>query len=83
MLRAFITGGGCSGFQYGFTFEEDKRDDDTAVMRSLADDDSDDGEGSAGGNGGIVSKTDLNISEICLLIDPKFAVFAWCNYRLS
>jgi len=24
-------GGGCSGFQYGFTFDEDQQDDDTAV----------------------------------------------------
>ena len=30
-LRVFITGGGCSGFQYGFTFDEEQLDDDTAV----------------------------------------------------
>lgn len=30
-LRAFVTGGGCSGFQYGFTFEEAPNEDD-AVM---------------------------------------------------
>lgn len=29
-LRVFITGGGCSGFQYGFTFDE-KRDDDNVI----------------------------------------------------
>jgi iron-sulfur cluster insertion protein len=28
-LRVFVTGGGCSGFQYGFTFEETINDDDT------------------------------------------------------
>jgi len=28
MLRVFVQGGGCSGFQYGFTFEEDKNEDD-------------------------------------------------------
>ena len=33
MLRVFITGGGCSGFQYGFTFDEDMEDDDTVVER--------------------------------------------------
>lgn len=27
-LRVFITGGGCSGFQYGFTFDEEVNDDD-------------------------------------------------------
>lgn len=32
-LRVFVTGGGCSGFQYGFTFDEDVADDDTVVQR--------------------------------------------------
>ena len=29
-LRVYISGGGCSGFQYGFTFDEDCNDDDIA-----------------------------------------------------
>jgi len=33
-LRVFITGGGCAGFQYGFTFEEDVSDGDTQVEKS-------------------------------------------------
>ena len=33
MLRVFITGGGCSGFQYGFTFDEELNDDDTVVEK--------------------------------------------------
>lgn len=28
MIRMFVSGGGCSGFQYGFTFEEEKSEDD-------------------------------------------------------
>ena len=32
-LRVFITGGGCSGFQYGFTFEEAINEDDTQVVK--------------------------------------------------
>ena len=32
-LRVFITGGGCSGFQYGFTFDELVADDDTSIER--------------------------------------------------
>ncbi|MEZ5563641.1 MAG: iron-sulfur cluster insertion protein ErpA [Gammaproteobacteria bacterium] len=30
-LRVFISGGGCSGFQYGFTFDENLEDGDTQV----------------------------------------------------
>ena len=30
-LRVFIEGGGCSGFQYGFTFDEELQDGDTEV----------------------------------------------------
>ncbi|OGV72989.1 MAG: iron-sulfur cluster insertion protein ErpA [Methylophilales bacterium RIFCSPHIGHO2_02_FULL_57_10] len=32
-LRVFVSGGGCSGFQYGFTFDETTNDDDTIVER--------------------------------------------------
>jgi iron-sulfur cluster insertion protein len=32
-LRVFITGGGCSGFQYGFSFDEAEEDDDTRIER--------------------------------------------------
>ena len=31
MLRVYIQGGGCSGFQYGFTFDEDVAEGDTEV----------------------------------------------------
>lgn len=31
MLRIFVQGGGCSGFQYGFTFDEQMQDGDTVV----------------------------------------------------
>ncbi|MEZ5545978.1 MAG: iron-sulfur cluster insertion protein ErpA [Lysobacteraceae bacterium] len=33
MLRVYITGGGCSGFQYGFEFDENREADDIAVER--------------------------------------------------
>ena len=55
MLRVFITGGGCSGFQYGFTFEDNQNDDDTVVEKEVDEDDDD------GGEGGTTVK---------LLIDP-------------
>ena len=33
-LRVFVQGGGCSGFQYGFTFDETVNDDDTTIEKS-------------------------------------------------
>ena len=33
-LRVFVTGGGCSGFQYGFTFEEVQNDDDSVMEKN-------------------------------------------------
>jgi len=32
-LRVFISGGGCSGFQYGFTFDEEIQDGDTEIAK--------------------------------------------------
>ena len=33
-LRVFVTGGGCSGFQYGFTFDEEVNEDDTKMVKN-------------------------------------------------
>ena len=33
-LRVFVTGGGCSGFQYGFTFDEEQAEDDTVMQKN-------------------------------------------------
>jgi iron-sulfur cluster insertion protein len=37
-LRVFITGGGCSGFQYGFTFDESVNVDDIVIEKMVAKD---------------------------------------------
>jgi iron-sulfur cluster insertion protein len=36
-LRVYITGGGCSGFQYGFTFDEQIQEDDTVITQTCSD----------------------------------------------
>ncbi|MFA9216099.1 MAG: iron-sulfur cluster insertion protein ErpA [Sphingomonadaceae bacterium] len=33
-LRVFVQGGGCSGFQYGFTFDEIVNEDDTTMVKN-------------------------------------------------
>jgi iron-sulfur cluster insertion protein len=33
-LRVFVQGGGCSGFQYGFTFDEVVNEDDTSMQKN-------------------------------------------------
>tara|TARA_Y100001970_G_scaffold110068_1_gene137458 strand:- start:3932 stop:4276 length:345 start_codon:yes stop_codon:yes gene_type:complete len=35
-LRVFVTGGGCSGFQYGFSFDHDIDEEDTCISESGA-----------------------------------------------
>jgi len=36
-VRAFVQGGGCSGFNYGFTIEEDKEEDDFVIDQLIID----------------------------------------------
>lgn len=60
-LRVFISGGGCSGFQYGFSFDEQIRDDDMVVEKSVAAEEEDEDVGGDEGGSSTVIK---------LLIDP-------------
>lgn len=34
-LRVYVTGGGCSGFQYGFSFDEQVQPDDTVITKAI------------------------------------------------
>lgn len=42
-LRVFITGGGCSGFQYGFTFDEEINPDDFVIEKKISQKEKDEG----------------------------------------
>ncbi|MEQ1636393.1 MAG: iron-sulfur cluster insertion protein ErpA [Methylococcales bacterium] len=33
-LRVYVSGGGCSGFKYGFTFDEEVNEDDTCIEKA-------------------------------------------------
>ena len=71
-LRVYIEGGGCSGFQYAFSFDDAIKPNDTLVKKAIVvDDDGDDGS-----SGGTV--------EVVLLIDPmsfQYLVGAKIDYQ--
>jgi len=71
MLRVFITGGGCSGFQYGFAFEGVVNPDDTVITQSVTDDDEDDDGGEQGG--GVCGR--LRLTAVKLAVDPASSRF--------
>ena len=78
-LRVYVTGGGCSGFQYGFKFDEIVAEDDTIVTKAVEnhnsdedkDKDKDEGEGEKGGT-------------VQLIVDPmslQYLVGAEIDYK--
>ena len=58
-LRVFITGGGCSGFQYGFSFDETINEDDTVISKTIVKKDT----------------ADCDSIKIQLLVDPMSLVY--------
>lgn len=64
-LRVYITGGGCSGFQYGFTFDETVNVDDFVIEKQLTGNEEDDEDGGEGGSSSAGS-----MGSVKLLIDP-------------
>lgn len=78
-LRVYITGGGCSGFQYGFAFEEEIAEDDTVIEKAVKNESankSDEGEDDEGGSSGEAI--------VRLLVDPMsftYLVGAEIDYK--
>ena len=66
-LRVFITGGGCSGFQYGFMFDEAIKEDDLIIEKRLATDTRAAAADDAAGDDG---DGDGTITLVKLLVDP-------------
>lgn len=65
-LRIYVTGGGCSGFQYGFTFEDEKQEDDLLLEYPY-----DHSEKEAeGGSQGETGSTGSGSVIIKVLVDP-------------
>ena len=54
-LRVYIEGGGCSGFQYGFTFDETASPDDQVVKREIVLKGSEEDEGGEGSSSGTAA----------------------------
>lgn len=72
MLRVSVTGGGCSGFQYGFTLDDQRNDDDIVFQRD--------------GATLVVDETSLELltgSEIDFVEDLMGAYFAIKNPQAS
>lgn len=71
-LRVYVQGGGCSGFSYGFAFEESVKDEDMIIEKKLEEDD----EGGETGTGGPAL--------VKLLVDPisfQYLMGAEIDYR--
>ena len=62
-LRVYITGGGCSGFQYGFSFDNKIKDNDTVITTTVAAND----EGNEQSSGGSTA--------VNLVIDPMSLMY--------
>lgn len=74
-LRVFITGGGCSGFQYGFTFDETINDDDIVIKKEITKEKKENDDDDEGGSGTVV---------VQLLVDPmsfQYLKNATIDYR--
>ena len=67
-LRVFVTGGGCNGFSYGFTFDDEIAEDDALVERDGVEMDVD-----------AMSYTYLNGSEVDYFEDLNGAQFVVAN----
>ena len=89
-LRVYISGGGCSGFQYGFTFDEEVSDDDFVVEQqvdvtalntaNMSDPDTaSDDDGGTGTSGGHLEKVRLLVDAMSF----QYLVGAEIDYKMD
>ena len=72
-LRVYITGGGCSGFQYGFTFDETIKETDTVVTTPL-NFNSEKSEAAVDGSATLEPSAEESVA-VNLLIDPTSMMY--------
>ncbi|MEE9452470.1 MAG: iron-sulfur cluster insertion protein ErpA [Gammaproteobacteria bacterium] len=75
-LRVYISGGGCSGFQYGFTFDKTINPDDTVIEKRVEQEEEED---DGGGGGGDTGRTTVKLLVDALSI--QYLIGAEIDYR--
>lgn len=71
-LRVFITGGGCSGFKYGFTFDEKINSDDMIIEKNIEED---------GGEGGDSGSQGVSVKLLVDSLSFQYLMGAEIDYR--
>lgn len=78
-LRVFVQGGGCSGFQYGFTFEDEEDEDQRAAGELEEDEDKDEDEDEPVGDYTLTAKNGVQL--LIDLMSYQYLIGAEIDYK--